>query len=55
MRTVNQQRLVQLVKDNDLVFALGPAEPEDVCICGDGGEGVENKQSQRKSSSPDRP
>jgi phosphate starvation-inducible PhoH-like protein len=25
MRTVNQQRLVQLVKDNDLVFALGPA------------------------------
>jgi phosphate starvation-inducible PhoH-like protein len=24
-RTVNQQRLVQAVKDNDLVFALGPA------------------------------
>jgi len=24
-KTVNQQRLVQLVKDNDLVFALGPA------------------------------
>ncbi len=25
MKTVNQQRLVQSVKDNDLVFALGPA------------------------------
>lgn len=25
MKTVNQQRLVQAVKDNDLVFALGPA------------------------------
>ena len=24
-KTVNQQKLVQLVKDNDLVFALGPA------------------------------
>lgn len=43
--TPNQQLLVDTINKNDMVFAVGPAEPENIHRCGYGYKGFKRKAS----------